>query len=206
MKSRKKKKKWKGGREIKPTSWVSSQQEKKEIFIICVSVLTMLPDSAGILKTYNQTKRRAQLWNPEQWIPVLCLGDELFFWVFMTGRAFPGNAPVPPPGAHCWVSAEAGGLPPVLWGGHCLFSGCLPLRGPQQASGSHQNTIRVKAGAGWRGEEDGGVPASPYLKKKYKSKQKEKIDNWYWKTKLEISGSIIIIKPVFKLPRVFEIK
>lgn len=41
-----KKKKWKRGREIKPTSWVSSQQEKKEIFIICVSVLTMLPDSA----------------------------------------------------------------------------------------------------------------------------------------------------------------
>lgn len=174
-KQKKKKKKWKAGREIKPTSRVSSQQEKKEIFIICVSVLTMLPDSAGILKTYNQTKRRAQLWNSEQWIPVLCLGDELFFWVFMTGRAFPGNAPVPPPGAHCWVSTEAGGLQPVLWGGHCLFSGCLPLCGPQQASGSHQNKIpgesrsRMERWRGW------GSSCFSVLKKKKKANRKKKL-------------------------------
>ena len=60
--------------------------------------------------------------------------------------------------------------------GHCLFSGCLPFCGPQQASGSHQNKIRVKAGAGWRGEEDGGVPASPYFKKKnVKANRKKKM-------------------------------
>lgn len=67
--------------------------------------------------------------------------------------------------------------------GHCLFSGCPPP--PQQwtvALCKSENHLRtklgweqVKPGAGWRGEEDGGVPASPYFKKKKKANWKKKL-------------------------------
>lgn len=56
--------------------------------------------------------------------------------------------------------------------------------------------IQVKAGAGWRGEEDGADPASPYLKRK-KKKLEKKFNNLNSKTKLKIKGSFIVMNPVF---------
>lgn len=67
---------------------------------------------------------------------------------------------------------------------------------------------QVKAGAGWRGDEDGGVPASPYLKKGKQVQIGKKKVNLNSNTKLKIKLSITIINPVFifSLARVFEIK
>ena len=161
----------------------------------------MLPESAWILKTYNETRRRAQLcayetlssrFQSSAWV-MSCFSERLW-----RGELSPGMPRCPRREPTAESAQRQVASRQCSEAGHCLFGECLPLCGPQQASGSHQNKIRMKAGAGWRGEEDGGVPASPYLK--------EKIDNWHWKTKLEISGSIIIIKPVFKVIRVFEIK
>lgn len=140
---------------------------RKEIFIICVSVLTMLPDSAGILKLIIKPKGELSCetlssgFQSSAWV-MSCFSECL--WRGELSR----NAPVPCREPTAGVSTEAGGLQPVLWRRHCLFSGCFPSVAHKPVD--HIKTKRVKAGSWmerWRGW---GSSCFSVLKKKKKSK------------------------------------
>lgn len=147
-------------------------------------MLTYADWSGMDVRNYNQTKSQAQLWSRSAWAAgsSSLFSDELFSWVFMTGESFsPGMLPVPQPGA--WLLSQHRGKWPSA-SAQRLDIVCSVGRGapppPTVALINSENPIRtkfrwkqVKAGAGWRGEEDEGVPASLYLIKKYKSKQKK---------------------------------
>lgn len=137
--------------------------------------------------------------------------------VFMSvydGESFsPGMLHVPPPGARLlsqhrgpWLPARAQRqgtvcsvhAPPTLWQWTV-------------ALGKSENHVRtklggeqVKAGAGWRGDDDGGVPASLYFKKK--KRQLANKNHWNSKMKLKIKGSFVTINPVFIVSIVFEME
>lgn len=146
----------------KPYGWVVNW--KKFIF----QCWSMLMDLTWILKTIIKPKGKLNcgLIKPEQ-IPVLCSVMSCFHECLWGGRAFPQECYMCPsrePG--CWVSTEGSGLLPVFRG-RTLFGGCSPDRGQwfslNQRIASEQKFgwKQVKAGARWKGEENGGGPASP---------------------------------------------
>lgn len=120
----------------------------------------------------------------------------VFMSVYNGERLFPRNATCATawePG--CWVSTKRSGLLPAHRGSALSVWGMLVAL---IKSENHRRTKfgwkQVTAGARWRGEEDGGVSASLYLKKeKYQSKlEKKKLNNLSSKTKLKIKGPFII--------------